>query len=235
MLVVGGGPPNNDDISPQGVVGCDSSSKFAQGLGIFSLNNHTWSTRYDPSEGAAAYKVHPSIFKVIGGNEHGGATLGIPQGGFTQQDLGTLLGVSKNSTSTNSTSFTSASTSTSRSTSLSGGAIAGIVIGVILLVAIIGALIFFFMRRRRQQRRLALRDPAVPVIHPGQQKYYSELDAVDAPVEKPGGANDEIMAGKYAAHEMMFTEEKPHEMGMSEKPLPEKPKPVVAYEMDVGH
>ena len=58
MLVVGGIQPIGEQVLPPDVTGCDKSPMYAQGLGIFSLNNHTWATNYDPSEGAVPYQVH---------------------------------------------------------------------------------------------------------------------------------------------------------------------------------
>lgn len=92
MLVVGGVQPIGQQVLPLDATGCDTSPMFAQGLGMFSLNNHTWATNYDPSEGTASYQIHPSISDVIGGNENGSAAIQTPAGGFSQLALGTLLG-----------------------------------------------------------------------------------------------------------------------------------------------
>lgn len=74
MLVVSDIRGQGEIMVPFSAAGCDRTKMFTQGLGIFSLNNHTWSLDYDPSEGSAAYEVHPSISDVIGGDQVGGAT-----------------------------------------------------------------------------------------------------------------------------------------------------------------
>lgn len=89
MLVVGGVQPNGEDLQPIDASGCDASPMFAQGLGIFSLNDHTWVTNYDPSRGSLPYQVHPSISNIIGGNGNGSASVQTPLGGFGQPILGT--------------------------------------------------------------------------------------------------------------------------------------------------
>lgn len=89
MLVVGGIQPNGEDLQPNDTSGCDTSPMFAQGLGMFSLNDHIWTTNYVPSKGSLPYQVHSSISEVIGGNENGSAEVQTPVGGFRQPALGT--------------------------------------------------------------------------------------------------------------------------------------------------
>ena len=62
MLVVGGITPNFNYPQPTcDASRCDTTSMFAQGLGMFSLNNHSWSTSYDPVAAAAPYQIHANI------------------------------------------------------------------------------------------------------------------------------------------------------------------------------
>jgi len=155
MVVVGGIQPSSDAVQPGTQAGCDSANGlFANGLGIFNLNQHTWLTSYDPSDNKQ-YRIHPSISKVIGGNVVGGPTVKTPQGGFVAIDLGTLLGVQVQDTinSSNSTGSTPAPPRSTGKGGLSGGAIAEIVIGAIAGILIIASVVAFFLIRRRRQRR----------------------------------------------------------------------------------
>lgn len=76
---------------------------------MFSLNNHIWTTKFDPSEGAAPYEVHPSILSVIGGDRNGNASIQTPLGGFSQHALGILFGAQQElgNTASNPTSIAS--------------------------------------------------------------------------------------------------------------------------------
>ena len=179
MLVVGGIKPSFDDPQPLDARGCDTSSKFAQGLGMFSLNNHNWTTKYDPVAGAAPYLVHPSISEVIGGDENGGATLQTPAAGFSQKALSELLGARPEPNSSD------VDQRLDGAGALPAGAIVGIAIGGALFIAVlIGAFTYICIsrrRRRRRQRQLEVRQwpPRIspPISHgvPPQMKYYSEL------------------------------------------------------------
>lgn len=208
MLVVGGIQPGDDNNQPGDVSGCDTSTKFAQGLGIFSLNDHSWKTNYDPTDGTAAYQVHPSISKVIGGDQNGAATLTTPDGGFSEQALGSLIGFSgrTNATSTPTPSnvpSASASGKPAAGKKLGGGAIAGIIIGAVVVIAvIIGALVFAMFQRRHQRQ-----NPNVTSIPASTGKYVGELDDGSS---KPSEKEHET---KYESHELMA----------QNKPLPEAP------------
>lgn len=213
MLVVGGIQPVSDVMQPGDISGCESSSKFSQGLGIFSLNDHLWKTNYDPTDGVAAYQVHPSISKVIGGDQNGAATLTTPDGGFSDQALGSLLDVSGKSNATSTPTSNNAPSASASGTStagkrLGGGAIAGIVIGaVVLMVVIVGVLVFVMFRRRHRQQ-----DPNVTSTHAPAAKYFGDLDngppqgALGTPIEKADGKRYE-----------------PQELMTQNKPLPEAP------------
>ncbi|KXG47218.1 uncharacterized protein PGRI_010880 [Penicillium griseofulvum] len=67
----------------------------------------------------------------------------------------TAASVSASTTPTGSTAASAANTDTGSGSSLSGGAIAGIVIGVIAAIAIIVAFIFIFMRKKNKKAAAA--------------------------------------------------------------------------------
>ena len=229
MLVVGGIKPGFDDPQPLDARGCDTSSKFAQGLGMFSLNNHNWTTEYDPVIGAVPYGVHRSISEVIGGDGNGGATLQTPASGFSQKALGELLGARPEPNSSVSDPWLE------HAAVLPAGAIAGIAIGGVLFIAvIIGAFTYAYMtrRRRRQRQHEGTQWPpkiSPPISHglPAQMKYYSELQSITR-AELRGELHDEIYASKIAAIELM-------DKGLipDEKPLPaELPETQTFIEID---
>lgn len=199
MLVVGGIRPNNDQDQSDDVSFCDTSGRFTQGLGIFSLNDHSWKTNYDPGNGTGPYQIYSSISNVIGGDENGGADLKEPSGGFSDPALSTLLTIEQKPTSTNpatpSSSSSSSSSPSATSTGsnnpvkkkISGGAIAGIVIGVVLLICCsAGAAIFILLRKRSQHDASAF----TPISRRG------ELDAVVPATEMAGHPNDQELPGE---------------------------------------
>ena len=201
MLVVGGIQPNGEDIQPPDATGCDTSTMFAHGLGMFSMSNHTWNTSYDPSAGSAAYQVHSSITNVIGGNENGSATLQSPLGGFSQQALGTLLrahpGLSNTSTPSATPTHGNVSPILGRE-GLTNGTIAGIALAVIsfsLVLTLVLYLLRLCHRRRRHERPRISRPIA-------QSRRPSELHATIV--------LHELSDGKVAAHEL----------GSPDRPLP---------------
>ena len=215
MLVVGGIQPNGEDSQPPDSTGCDTTAMFSQGLGMFSLNNHTWVTNYDPSQGAAAYQVHPSITNVIGGNENGTAKVQSPAGGFSQQELRVLLKAhpepNTTCTAASEASCTAAAATTHANYSpnypygnkdgLSTGTIAGIVLAVVA-IALVLSLVLFLLRRR--YRRLHNLRPTIskPVM---QDRRSSEVHAVIV--------LQELSDGQIHAREL----------GSPDKPLPPNP------------
>ena len=152
MLVVGGITPSYNNPRPDDPSGCDTTSMFAQGLGMFSLNDHSWSTSYDPVSGTAPYQIHPNISAVIGGNATGSASVMAPAGGFSQKSLGVLLTGNQNvetmETSTNSTPSTT--TTPERKKALSVGSIAGI-IGSCVFALLLGLVLSLVICIRRRQ------------------------------------------------------------------------------------
>ena len=217
MLVVGGVRAVGEQVLPLDATGCDASPMYAQGLGIFSLNNHTWATNYDPSDGAARYEIHPSISNVIGGNENGSAVLQTPAGGFSQLALGTLLGAHQGHIDPITVSPNTKQTPSAGTKHLIGGVIAGTVIAGMGGLAFILTLLLVLLRRR--YLRLHPSGPRIsnPILH-GCKK--SELDAFTGPLE--------VIDDRFVAHELLSP---------VDKPLPPRPfdeKIVTLYEMEGG-
>ena len=195
MLVVGGIQPNGEDPQPTDATGCDTSAMFNQGLGMFSLNNHTWYTSYDPSAGSAIYMVNPSITDVIGGNENGSATLQTPANGFSQEALGTLLRAHQSSANASSPPASTPHNDSSPKSGqgrISNGIIAGIVLAVSSLVSVFAFALFLLRRRRRRRHR---KRPSIskPIML---DRKSSELHATII--------LQELGDGKVGAHELSW-------------------------------
>ena len=215
MLVVGGVQPIGQQVMPPDGTGCDTSPMFAQGLGMFSLNNHTWTTNYNPSEGAAPYGIHPSISNVIGGNENGSAAMQTPAGGFSTPALGTLLGAHQDLANAVGTIPNTKSTSPTSTKHLTAGVIAGIVIAAIAGLAILLTMPFVSLRRRRVRLHPARPRISKPILH---ERKTSELDSLPGP--------SEMIDDKSAVHELWSP---------MDKPLPPRPfdeKIVSLHEME---
>ncbi|KAL8946020.1 MAG: hypothetical protein Q9222_007527 [Ikaeria aurantiellina] len=162
MVVVGGKQPADVRQDPSGIKGCDATPKFAQGLGIFSLNDHSWTTNYNPGAESSPYLVHPTISSVIGGNATGGATKRSPDKGFSSDALRSLLSVSDlNANATTKSSPTSRASITGSPPSkkpkehqpLSRAAIAGTLVSVVGSTSLIIMIVFYLLYRRRRHRR----------------------------------------------------------------------------------
>ena len=195
MLVVGGVQPIGEQVMPLDATGCDTSPMFAQGLGMFSLNSHTWATNYDPSKGAAPYKIHPSISNVIGGNENGNATIQIPAAGFSELALGVLLAAHQDPTDLVTSGQNTKSAGIKH---LTGGVIAGIVIAAIAGLGIVLTTLFVLLRCRYARRHPARPSISNPIIH---QRKLSELDSLPGP--------SEMIDDKSAVHELWSPVDKP--------------------------
>lgn len=204
MLVVGGIQPNGEDPQPIDATGCDTSTMFAHGLGMFSLNNHTWYTSYDLSAGSAVYVVHPSITNIIGGNENGSATLQNPADGFSQPSLGILLGAHQGSSNASSPPASTPhhnSQPGSGQGRISKGIIAGIVLAGSSFVSVLAVVLFLLRRRRRRQHH---KRPSIskPIML---DRKYSDLHATIV--------LQELSDGKVEADDL----------GWPDRPLPPAP------------
>ena len=183
MLVVGGIKPNGEDLQPFNASGCDTSPMFAQGLGIFSLNNHTWATNYVPSDGALPYQIHKSISNVIGGDANGSANVQIPTGGFENPILANILGsrvLGNNSSPTILPTSNTLPGQKPRNKVLSKATIAGIVVAAIALILIL-TLCFFLLRQRHCHSHRPRPNISAPLVQ------TSELHAVTALQQENNG------------------------------------------------
>ncbi|KAL8731579.1 MAG: hypothetical protein Q9181_004244 [Wetmoreana brouardii] len=217
MFVVGGQRPQVGNPLQLGVVGCDNNPKFSQGLGIFSLNNHNWTTTYDPVVGATPYQIHPSISDAIGGNISGGATKRSPDQGFSSDALRELLDIGKPSVSGSSPSPPNLTTSvetTARphvSRTLNTGAIAGIVVGLVGFTILSLGFIWFLLNRRRRYRQHPLSDKKSneQIRRASSPLNVSvEADAGPAARELRSRRHDEMMARFNQSHEVASAAER---------------------------
>ncbi|KAL8843455.1 MAG: hypothetical protein Q9176_002068 [Flavoplaca citrina] len=218
MLVVGGIKPDESTSQPDTVVGCDTNPKFSQGLGIFSLNSHDWTTNYDPAAGADPYQIHSTISKVIGGNASGGATKSEPDTGFSSDALRILMSSIQqpsNTSTTNTTRQEPADTDLRRpksSSRMSKGAIAGTALGTttgaILVVAIVTYILY---RRRHLQQKIPSSTSDRSDLGPLQPLPVNEIHAAPVGQELRGGELEDNLARLYRSHEIPNTSEI-HEM-----------------------
>ncbi|KAL6717932.1 hypothetical protein ACLMJK_004017 [Lecanora helva] len=198
MLVVGGIHSRGDSLQPLDATGCDTTQMFAQGLGIFSLNNHQWSTKYDPAQASQPYQVHPNISKVIGGNQQGSATLQAPAGGFSQRALATLL----------------KARGTTNHEHLRTAVIAGIAVatGVVTIVALLLTLYLIRRRNRLQAPPRPQISSPMPLYRKASELTASSFGSANSPLSLQRGPV-ELSDGKGAAYEI----------SSAEKPLPPYP------------
>ncbi|KAL9136560.1 MAG: hypothetical protein Q9175_002236 [Cornicularia normoerica] len=196
MLVVGGITPSYNNPRPYDPSGCDTTAMFSQGLGMFSLNNHSWSTNYDPVAAASPYQIHPNIASVIGGNANGGATAMNPERGFSTKALGVLLTGNQNVVTFESSTGSTPSTTPKpvatpkHKMALSVGSIAGIVASCVFGLAVGMALVLILYLRRRQSS--------------------NQFQATE-------------MSDQIARFELPDSRDKVFELGATEKPLPATP------------
>ncbi|KAL8807437.1 MAG: hypothetical protein Q9223_004343 [Gallowayella weberi] len=202
MLVVGGIKPYKSLLQPKGLVGCDSDSKFRQGLGVFSLNSHTWTTSYDPVVGATPYRVHESISRIIGGNATGGATKQQPDVGFSSEALRNLMRPSKGTPNTTTTALWPSTTPHQSSpSSLSKAAIAGTAVGVaVSAIGIAVTIWYLFHRRSRFHQNASSKD--LVLSKSLQPRSANEIYAGPAGQELRGGTMEDSLARMYQSHEV---------------------------------
>ncbi len=206
MLVVGGCLPTGPNGRPGGVEGCDTGPKFSQGLGIFSLNSHTWTTDYDPGAGANHYQVHASISKVIGGTETGGATKRAPNVGFSSDDLRKLMSSNQPNSNASVTNTTvseppNAQQKPKSSRPLSKGAIAGTVVGVTISALILGIILYLICHHRQSHRKESSTIDR-SILRPWQPVLFNEIDAAPAGHELRSGTLEDNRAKMWQRQEV---------------------------------
>ncbi|KAL8679382.1 MAG: hypothetical protein Q9224_007040 [Gallowayella concinna] len=201
MLVVGGTKPYGTSFQPQGLVGCDSDPKFNQGLGMFSLNSHTWTTSYDPVVGAAPYRVHESISRVIGGDATGGATKQQPDVGFSSDALRNLMRPRKGTPTNITVSGPSNTPRQSSPSSLSKAAIAGTAVGVTVGAIGIAVISWYLFHRRSRFHQISASKDFV-ISRPLRPSVANEVYAAPAGQELRSGKMEESLAKMYQSHEV---------------------------------
>ncbi|KAL8883904.1 MAG: hypothetical protein Q9192_006972 [Flavoplaca navasiana] len=218
MLVVGGIKPDESTSQPEGAVGCDTNPKFSQGLGIFSLNSHDWTTNYDPAAGADPYQIHSTISKVIGGNASGGATKSEPDTGFSSDALRILMSSIQqpsNTSTTNTTRQEPADTDLRRPKSslrMSKGTIAGTALGTATgAILVVGIVTYILHRRRHLQHKVPSSTSDRSDPGPLQPLPVNEIHAAPVGQELRGGELEDNLARLYRTHEIPNTAEI-HEM-----------------------
>ncbi|KAL8715271.1 MAG: hypothetical protein Q9220_001229 [cf. Caloplaca sp. 1 TL-2023] len=215
MLVVGGNQPADVRQAPSGILGCDITPKFDQGLGIFSLNDHTWTTNYDPRNSSAPYSVHPTIFSVIGGNATGGATKRSPENDFSSDALRSLLSVSDQDTNATSQSSPASGVTSTGSPPLdktkehqplSEAVVIGIVVSSVVGVTILIVMIVFYIlyRRRRHRRQVSLNASLLAEAASGTTLPSRPAEMAAAPIEQefPASPQEESLARTYYRQEL---------------------------------
>ncbi|EPS44247.1 hypothetical protein H072_1744 [Dactylellina haptotyla CBS 200.50] len=151
---------------------CDKNNRLAY---FFDLNLQEWTSQILGDE-PDIYRVPQAVYDVIGGNAEGGATLTAPPGGFNQAGMSTVFAAfATTPTSTTTGAITSVATTeaSSGSKKVSGGAIGGIVVGVIAILALVGVGVWFLLRKRRQSRELATPLPPPPPAPPSEDKLFN--------------------------------------------------------------
>ncbi|KAL2888299.1 Kelch repeat-containing protein [Ceratocystis lukuohia] len=165
MLIIGGTFPATS--------ACDVPQKWGThnlDTGVNNPNNAPWYT-YVPTK--TVYHVPSDVVSVIGGNSSGSATLSVPSGGFDHPDLAsyvTRTAALPTRTPTNGSPAT-ARPSSSHDGPLSSGAIAGISIGAVAIVLLLGVIAFVMLRRRLMAQRS--QQPALIPFMPTQQQPQS--------------------------------------------------------------
>lgn len=161
---------------------------------------------------AGAYSLPQKVVDVIGGNTQGGATKLDPDEGWSSPALAGLFRRSATNGGSNNNGGSSSS-------GLSGGAIAGIVIGVLAALALLGLLAFFLMRRRRNRNGNAYAATSTGDGH-SELPAASTLAGAGAISEKPGyGEISEKDAGYGAkTHPTQYAYEAEGDHSVAEAP-----------------
>ncbi|KAK6331357.1 hypothetical protein TWF730_004438 [Orbilia blumenaviensis] len=146
-------------------------------LFMYDLVEKEWIMDYDAS--TQDYSVPEPVYRVIGGNSSGYATMTQPPGGYAEAAIAELF-------STPSATYSPLPTETSAPSKSKGPNIAGIAGGVVGAVVILaGILVWWYFRRRARRRNLAefpfITPPPPPrpdiVEAPSDRPHASEFDA----------------------------------------------------------
>jgi len=172
MLVIGG-TYSNDSTA------CDADVIWGthnMNLGEENPNKAIWAA-YQPN--LTTYTVPTDLVTAIGGNGDGQATVTAPPTGFDAPDLAVLATRKAKSATRTPTRFIPGPTSTSKppKDKLGKGALAGIVIGAVVGVALLGLAGFCIFRRLRKNKPGPTPElqGGTPQVHQHQyQQYYHD-------------------------------------------------------------
>ncbi|KAI9721738.1 MAG: hypothetical protein M1812_002073 [Candelaria pacifica] len=231
MIILGGF--FDDPVTKWNNKVCNSSYPVVK---VLDVTNLQWVSQFDPS--LDPYSVPHTVFDVIGGDTHGGATLTTPQGGFNDSALTDIFSkrvarytapasalpppstISNTPNSPNSPIISSSPSSNSTSTPT--GAIAGGVVGGVAAIAAVAGFAFWFLRSRRK-RRSSVRPPA-------EKSTTEDVDKKET-LETPTYNNSvmqEMEAGTHPATQEMpadsfYEPHKPRELDTGVAPVAELP------------
>jgi hypothetical protein len=121
----------------------------------------------------------------------------------------------------NGTNTTAAASVKASSKGLPAGAIAGIVIGVLVLFSSLGAAGFFFWRKRQQTAKTASESSSSAMVEQGEEKTHEYFKHVVSPIDtigSPGGFKEKFDGGAFKPIEL---ESGQHEFVSVEMPAEE--------------
>lgn len=130
------------------------------GIAVYDLTLNQWGSVYDAS--LTNYTIPTPIVSVVGGSPTGGATETSPAAGWADAEV--------------AKAFKQESGATKSTTKLSGGAIAGIVVGILAFVIACGSAAYAFFARRRMNKQAPSSEPR-------------EIDAYSTGVHEKEGEN----------------------------------------------
>ena len=190
MITIGGASNYNYTRPP-----CDPQTK---GVNVFDMSEGWWGSVYDAK--APDYEVPAKVTAVIGGTGQGGSTMKEPVGGFDQEGLARMFGVTWTPKPTPLINNPNGKNNSSHQSS--AAPIIGGIVGGVALISVTASLTFFYRRRIRS----LFTDNAWP---------FEEMDG-EGRVEADGGGKMELemMANRVCWELPAF--EKPVELGLNE-------------------
>ncbi|KAF2828970.1 hypothetical protein CC86DRAFT_464703 [Ophiobolus disseminans] len=205
-MVTYGGVPSGSTKEEGDNDACDQDN---YGLRLFDMSKLAWTSRYEgpPTGGNNAYKVPKVVYNAIGGNEEGSATRTAPSAGFETPGLASLFQRSSptgTSTRTPTSPASQTSTGTVQATKkkTNVGAIAGGILGGLVVLAIILVGVLWLLKRKRSQREANVAPYFAPVYEvQGQHMHPGEL---------PAHSGDQ--QGKWGSHEIYTKNAAPQEL-----------------------
>ncbi|KAF2193767.1 hypothetical protein K469DRAFT_728851 [Zopfia rhizophila CBS 207.26] len=184
MLTVGGNITN---------LQCDWEAK---GVAFLDMSDITWGSVFLTN--TSTYQVPQKVLPAVGGTRDGGATVKEPKEGWTNAELKKVFDTPRRQPG--STPAPS-STNEPEKKSMNAGAIAGGVVGGVIVLAVLAGGSFVLWRRRRAKANAPSELPDDQVSKPpeelGDEKKTFELQGVNQePVELPGADPAELGAAR---------------------------------------